>query len=343
VHGSIYEFSRLPALAELTETVTRRPRRSPAVPLVGIVRNPRSHRNKGVAPEMEDCSNILTETPRTREDIAECLARFARRGIDYLVVDGGDGTVRDVLTCGAGIFGDDWPHMIVLPKGKTNALAVDLGLPNAWTLSEAMASARTGKTITRSPLRISAAEQPANSIMGFFMGAGVFTLCIEAGQEAHRRGAFNSFAVGITVLWAIIQAVFGRATNPWRARTRMRLADSETGAEVTHSGLGKASERYLALMTTFEKFPLGARPFGRNPGSGIKLATIDWPVRWLMLLLPVILLGVYGRLFARSGAIRAKAERLNLDLDGSFILDGEAFPPGQYLLDTGPAISFVVP
>ena len=58
--------------------------------------------------------------------------------IDYLVVDGGDGTVRDVLTCGAGIFGESWPTLIVLPNGKTNALAADLGLPTNWSLSDAM-------------------------------------------------------------------------------------------------------------------------------------------------------------------------------------------------------------
>jgi len=189
VHGSIHTFETLPIFGELGRrdgARTVRPvRRGRAVPLVGIVRNPRSHRNKGVSPEMADCSNILTQTPRTREELHGTLSEFARRGVDYLVVDGGDGTVRDVLSAGADIFGDDWPTFIVLPKGKTNALAVDLGLPNRWSLAEALSSAHRGKTIARSPLRISPADGTARCVQGFILGTGVFSIATEAGQEAH--------------------------------------------------------------------------------------------------------------------------------------------------------------
>src|SRR6478736_9996524 len=102
------------------------------VPLVGVIRNPRSFRNKGLAPEQSAQAEVVTETTLKRKDLFDVLARFAAAGVDYLVIDGGDGTVRDVLTCGAAAFGDDWPPLIVMPKGKTNALASDLGLPPRW-------------------------------------------------------------------------------------------------------------------------------------------------------------------------------------------------------------------
>jgi len=314
-----------------------------AVPLVGIIRNPRSHRNKGQSPELGDCSNILTETPDTREELRACLEKFARRGVDFLAVDGGDGTVRDVLTCGADVFGDSWPTFIILPKGKTNALTVDLGLPGEWTLAEAMAAARRGNTRTRQPLRITCAETTGARLQGFILGAGAFTIGTEAGQEAHRRGAFNSFAVGLTILWGVVQALFGRAGNPWRACTPMRLVDRASGTALPHSGRGRNDERFLAIATTFENFPLGVRPFGRSVPPGIKLGLIDWPVRWLMLLLPVMLLGVHARLFSRHGAIRLLAEDFELEIGGSFILDGESFPAGRYIVDKGPRLTFVVP
>jgi len=345
VHGTVYEFEALPDMVQPTPR-KRESRRAPsarAVPLVGIVRNPRSHRNRGLAPEMAECSNILTETPATRADLVRALHDFARRGVDYLVVDGGDGTVRDVLTCGADIFGDHWPDLIVLPKGKTNALTVDLGLPNQWSLAEALAAAARGRTIQRRPLRVSEASGGAGRIQGFILGAGAFTLGTEAGQEAHRRGAFNSFAVGLTILWGVIQALFGRAGNPWRACTPMRLTDRGTGRELARSGRGDPGERYLAVATTFERFPLGARPFGANAAPGLKLGLIDWPVRWVMLLLPAILFGLHGRFLARNGAIRAAAREVEIELGGSFILDGEAFPAGRYILGEGPRLNFVVP
>src|SRR5215212_270817 len=154
MNGPIGDFGHLSRMARATAAIAARPgRRVPArgAPLVGIVRNPRSHRNKGHAPELADCANILVETPRTHAALRDTLAGFAERGIDYLAVDGGDGTVRDVLTCGIGVFGDDWPPLVILPKGKTNALVVDLGLPNEWKLPEAMEAIARGRTIVRRP------------------------------------------------------------------------------------------------------------------------------------------------------------------------------------------------
>lgn len=317
--------------------------RGPAVPLVGSIRNPRSHRNKGNPAEMADCWNILTETPSTREALQLSLMRFARRGVDYLVVDGGDGTVRDVLTCGAEIFGDRWPMLIILPKGKTNALAVDIGLPTHWSLAEALTAARVGRTVERRPLRVTPADGSGHPVQGFILGTGVFSRATEVGQEAHRWGAFNSFAVGLTVLWLILQSLFGRSGNLWRRGTRTRIVDRQTGVALPNDGRGDPDERYLTVATTFERFPLGARPFGPNPTPGLKLGVIDWPKRWLIALLPAILFGFFGRVFNGNGAHRFVASDLELDLGGSFVLDGEAFPAGHYILDEGPRITFVVP
>lgn len=347
MHGTTYEFKALPIAGKPARDALPRARRSPAlgpaVPLVGIIRNPLSHRNKGVPAEMEDCSNILTRTPRTHEQLHHELAGFAQRGIDYLVVDGGDGTVRDVLSCGAEIFDESWPTLIVLPKGKTNALAVDLGLPTDWTLTGAMAAVGSGGTVTRRPLRIRRADDPAVAIQGFIMGTGVYSHATQVGQEAHRHGAFNSLAVGVTVLWGIIQALFGGKGNPWRKATRTRLTDRQTRQDLPRSRRAARDERYLTIATTFERFPLGARPFGRDVAPGLKLALIDAPVRWVVALLPLVIFGIYGRFLKRAGLHRVHASEVDMDLDGSFVLDGESFPAGRYIIDEGPLLTFVVP
>jgi diacylglycerol kinase (ATP) len=347
VHGSIYEFDTLPYFVQprsrSTPGAAGHARGERAVPLVGIIRNPRSHRNKGNPAELEECANILTETPVTREALRESLIEFARRDIDYLVVDGGDGTVRDVLSCGADIFAADWPAFIILAKGKTNALTVDLGVPRDWSLTEAIAAARRGRSVIRRPLRVSPATGQGGCVQGFFLGAGVFTLAVKAGQEAHRRGAFNSVAVAVTTLWTMMQALFGRAGNPWRACSPMRLRFRKSGKTLPHGERGNPDERFLMVATTFEKFPLGARPFGRDVRPGLKLGTIDWPVRWLVALLPLILFGFMPRFFERAGIRRLHADGVELDLGAAFIVDGEAFPPGRYLLEEGPQLTFIVP
>ena len=345
MHGSIYEFERLaPGDAASSGGVNASgSRRAPArgAPLVGIVRNPRSHRNKGRLPELADCANILTETPRTRTALRETLARFAERGIDYLAVDGGDGTVRDVLTCGADVFGQRWPALVVLPKGKTNALAVDLGLPNVWSLREALEAIRAGRTVTRRPLTVALPSDSDAQVNGFVLGAGVFTLSTQAGQQAHRWGAFSSFAVGLTTLWSLLQALFGGSENVWRRGTPMRLI-CDRGREVPHSRHGARDERFVLFASTLERFPLGMHPFGRVR-AGLKLAVIDAPVRWMLALIPLMLTGFDRPFMARHGFHRIDTEELELELGDRFILDGEYFPAGRYRLRLGPELRFVVP
>ena len=51
-------------------------------------------------------------------------------------MDGGDGTLREVLTALPGAFATP-PLLAVLPSGKTNILALDLGTPHGWTLEAA--------------------------------------------------------------------------------------------------------------------------------------------------------------------------------------------------------------
>lgn len=342
MYGSIGEFGHLSRVAATPAGApVRRARRASArgAPLVGIVRNPRSHRNKGQAPELADCANILVQTPRNHAALRETLAGFAERGIDYLAVDGGDGTVRDVLTCGAGIFGDDWPPLVILPKGKTNALVVDLGLPNAWTLPEAMEAIGRGKTIVRRPLAVETVGT-GERVQGFILGTGAFTRGTQSGQQAHRWGMFNSFAVGLIIVWCLIQTMFAQSTNMWRKGTPMRLRSG--GADLPRSRFGNPAERFVMVASTLERFPLGIRPFGKAR-AGLKLAVVDTPLRWIVALIPLLLTGFDATFLRRNGANRFDVEVLDLELGDRFTLDGEYFPAGQYRLHQGPELRFVVP
>lgn len=318
-----------------------------ATPLVGLIRNPRSHRNKGNPPEMDGAANVLTEAPRSHAALREVLAGFAARGIAYLAIDGGDGTVRDVLTCGADIWGDDWPELIVLPKGKTNALTVDLGLPNRWTLAEALAAAPQGRRVERRPLVISRADGAPigedGRLIGYFFGAGVFTLTIDKGQEAHRMGAFNSFAVGLTIALSLGQILFGRKGNRWRQPVPMDLRDAATGATLPQDPRSTPGQRFFMIATTFERYPLGVKPFGDAVPPGIKVGLIDRPLRRVIGSLPAVLFGFFPRVISGNGGHRLGVDALDMDLGGAFILDGEAYPGGAYRMAQGPLLRFVTP
>jgi hypothetical protein len=331
-------FDSLPQAAPQPTTLRAAVRGAPReVPLVGVIRNPRSFRNKDHAPEQAVRAELVTETTAKRKDLFEVLARFASLGIDYLAIDGGDGTVRDVLTFGEGAFGDDWPPLIVLPKGKTNALAADLGLSPRWTLTHALERAGAGSFATRRPLIVADASDPLARVQGFMLGTGVFNRAIGLGQSAHRWGAFNSLAVVVTTFWSLGQALFAGSGNPWRQPTGMRVT-GDAGDPIA----GEAERRYVMLVSTLETFPMGLKPFGKWR-EGLKLVALDRPSRGSLLRIPFIAAGRLPRRPARLGYHWAAPDSFRMTLEDRFILDGEAFPSGEYRVSQGPELRFVVP
>jgi hypothetical protein len=312
---------------------------SRSTPRVGVVWNPRSHRNLGTTPDPVAAPGISVATPISKHALARALERFAAQSIDALVIEGGDGTVRDVLTYGAPFFGDRWPRLVTVPRGKTNALSVDLGLSRDWTYSDALAAIAGGRTVTRRPIVI---ERPGDhSLWGFIFGAGAFNAAIETGQVAHRLGAFQSAAIGITFAMGLVEAVFGVGNGPWRRSAPMRLLD-EAGHTLPHSGRGGVETRYLALLSTLRRFPLGIAPF-READRDIRFLLLDSPIRRVTGRLPMILGGREAASYSALGIHRGAGRAFRMDLGDRFTLDGEVFGPGEVSMRQGPELEFVVP
>ncbi|WP_279350983.1 diacylglycerol/lipid kinase family protein [Erythrobacter litoralis] len=312
-------------------------------PSVGVIYNARSHRNKGRTPGKTPSAAIDLAEPRTKADIPEALRRFAANGIDCLVISGGDGTVRDVLSLGRDIFTDGWPAIAVLPRGKTNALNADLGAPADWSLNEAVEAFVNGRRLKRRPLEIrSRMESESRTMFGFILGAGIFTLGVNSGQDAHRMGFFDSLAVGLTSLWGIGQTIFGSSKSSWRRGTVMRLTDAQTGVELPHSRYGEQGRRSILLASTLNRMPLGIKLFGKGQ-KGIRLAVLDAPRRRIMGFVPAMLAGWHPRWLDRGGLHHLSVEGFEMEIGDKFVLDGETFEAGSYVVMQGPHLSFVAP
>jgi hypothetical protein len=345
----IYEFAQIPRVdpAASPRARTRRVRDAGQAPTVGVIYNPRSHRNLGADFDCGLCPHVHIAQPRARAQLPEALAEFAERGIDLLVINGGDGTVRDVLTCGQTIFGDHWPAVAVLPKGKTNALTVDLGIPDDWTLQDAINALDHGTSVSRRPMVVSAIDDSGKAdgmsrVAGFILGAGAFTISIRAGQSAHKLGAFNSMVVGWTALWALLQSLFASRANPWRKGARMRIGLGSADAPMEHSGHGDPEMRQILFASTLERLPAGIRPFGALR-SGLKLVAVDQISRRTMALVPLMVIDKLTKGLRERGIHQLTTSQFTLAIDDQFILDGEAFPAGDYLVEQGPELAFVAP
>ncbi|MEO6387300.1 MAG: acylglycerol kinase family protein [Croceibacterium sp.] len=341
MNTTVHNFQSLPEVTRKTSPLAGLDAVARQAPLIGVIRNPRSHRNAGDSPDWTGRDTVLVETPDRRSELLAILARFAERRVDYLVIDGGDGTIRDVLTCGAGVFGNLWPTLVVLPNGKTNALAADLGLPRHWSLADALRAIDSGRVQARRPVVVSRRDKPDAQVQGFVFGGGIFTASVGLAQTAHKRGVFDALAVGITTLWTVTQALFGRPGNLWRRNTSMRVYDAN-GADLPHSEGERADSRFFILASTLTRFPAGLRPFADVEGP-IRMALVDSARKGLLLRLALLFRGVLSEGLRRRGYHVFGRDRYGIDIDDRFILDGEAFPAGRYNLSLGPKLRFVVP
>lgn len=348
MHGSIHLFEHFPQLDDAPVVRQRLLAAVPAPvrsrPLVGLIRNSRSYRNEHAIrklPRPGGHEDIILELPRRRSELPAILARFAEQKVDFIAIDGGDGTVRDVLTCGAGAFGDSWPGLIILPAGKTNALAYDLGIPADWTLDQALAAARRGRCARRQPLVVSQRDNGRAQVRGFVLGGGAFTRAIALGQRSHDLGAFNTAVVGVTTVWSLLQALCGTARNAWRQGTPMQLRIDGKG-DLPHGGGLPAEQRYMLFASTLRRFPAGLHPFGAVSDT-LRLTVLDNAARGLLLRLGSVWRGRIGNGLRRRGFHALGAEQVELDIGDRFILDGEAFPAGQYTLSAGSPLRFIVP
>lgn len=336
----------LPLLSGLTGRMMQMParRRLHAVPLdtarprIAVIANQRSHRSTaghGHGYGHGRDANMLYAAPDTRERMVDALEGFARAQVDLLVIDGGDGTVRDVMSAARPLFRDGMPPIAVMPNGKTNALANDLGIPAGWNLDAIVTAFRNGTIAERAPVEITydGTEVP---LSGFILGAGAFVRATMLAQQAHRMGAFNGTAVALSVLGGVLQTCLGRRSNPWRAGEVMACRNQATGETCDR-------HLYLMLLSTLRRFPLGLRPLGQD-GDGLNGLAIDAPPRLLPVVAPAVLMGRESAWLNRMGYHRLNdLEPSQVTLENGFILDGELFPGGTMSVRAGAPLRFVVP
>jgi len=301
----------------------------------GLIHNPRSRLNRAAGAPRAVPEGLLLESPRDRKALDGALAHFAQEGLELLIIDGGDGTVREVLTRAPAHFRSGLPTLAVLPSGKTNALAFDLGAPRHWPLQAALASAEAGRVAHRRPIEVIRAGAEAPLVRGFIFGAGAFVRGVDLAQRAHKLGAFEGLAVGLTLGAAGVQTLFGGPRSGWRSGERMRLRlDDAPSVE---------GDVFLLFASTLQRLPLGIQPFGPRNAETIGTLSIEAPPKRLSLALRPLLTGRDAPWLERAGYQRRNVERMDVDLERGFVLDGETYAGGELTVQAAPPLAFVIP
>lgn len=281
---------------------------------IAVLRNPASSRNRGREAPAVPAGVRLVEPGL--EALAATLAALAAEGIDVLVVDGGDGTVREVVSR-LDAFGDRWPALGIMAQGNTNLVARKLGRVRGYDALAALEEAGEAPVLRADGL-------PGGPVRGFICGWGAYATGTRiAVEEISARGGGQ---VMRAILATVRRALSGAEGRAIRAGIDARVAPEGHAA---HPG-----RRVIGIATVLEGglLPM-VRPFWGGGAGPIRWLDVAAPARRLALAAPLAMLGRPMRWMTRAGYRSGRAPALDLTLTGGIVIDGELFEarPGTEL------------
>ena len=187
---------------------------------VALLSNPKSTGNRQTLPRVRSyCANhpdIFHYEVEHVDQIGRALQTIARVDPAVIVINGGDGTVQAALTelyqgqhfCGGA------PPIAVLPNGKTNLIALDLGIHGdpIKALERIVEIAKAGvddHVVARELIALSdgRAERP---VLGMFLGgAGLADYMLYCRNRIYPLGLSNGLSHFLTALAVLASVLFG--------------------------------------------------------------------------------------------------------------------------------------
>jgi hypothetical protein len=261
------------------------------------------------------------ETP-TGEVVPDALSRFARDGVDVLVVQGGDGTLARVLTevLEHGAFYEP-PMIAPLRGGRTNMTALDVGTQRdpVRALATLFQSIRNGslasRVVTRPVIRM---EIPHEGFVqhGMFFGVGVIHRAIELVHESFPRGRSQGvFGAGIVTSALVARAALVGAKG---------ILDPDK-IQIKLDGTPHPTDAFqLVIASTLDRLFLRMRPFWGIEPAPLRLTAISAGAQGARSAAPGILRGrPRPHVVPENGYTSLNVHRAELLLDCGFTVDGE--------------------
>ena len=299
-------------------------------PRIALLSNPKSTGNLAQLPRIRafcaDHPDVFHYEVEHAHQIGDALKTIARIHPKVLAINGGDGTVQAALTeiHNGGHFGGEAPPVAVLPSGKTNLIALDLGargdpIEALERLIEIAQGDLAPYTVARELIALRNGEGGDKPVIGMFLGgAGLADTMLYCRNKIYPLGLPNGLAHGITAV-ALLAKLFLKVKASFLPPDLQPLNVSlrEEG-NMLH---GKFS---LLAVTTLEKLLLSGDLGGERQGA-LKLLAIEEKPMSLIRGFAASLLGKLGRSKVR-GVHFEQADEITIEGDSSnVILDGETF------------------
>lgn len=298
---------------------------------VALLSNPRSTGNVAMLPRIRTfCaqrSDIFHYEVEDVRQIADALQTIARVNPKILVINGGDGTVQAAMTelHHGGHFGSTPPPIAVLPNGKTNLIALDLGAggdPIA-SLERIMEIARTDLTdhiVGRELITLTGGDASGRPVLGMFLGgAGLADSILYCRHKIYPLGLPNGVSHALTAMAIVFSLLF-------KIRVRF-LPPRAQPVRVSVIHQGELKGRFsLLVVTTLERLLLNSQ-LAKDDATGgpLKLMMVEQSSLALFRLIWASLSGKLGH-SKFSGVHLSHGSEIRIEGDhSSVLLDGELF------------------
>jgi hypothetical protein len=303
---------------------------------IALLSNPRSTGNRSLLPRVRSfCAHhpeIFHYEVERVDQIDAALRTIARVEPRVLVINGGDGTVQATLTelYHGGQFEGTPPPVAVLPNGKTNLIALDLGATGdpiealQRVLDIAHGDDLSDHIVTRELIalthEIDGVSDGLKPVLGMFLGgAGLTEVLLYCRHKIYPLGLPNWLSHVITAIALMVSLIFGirAAFLPNRPRP--------VTVSLIRQGDIKGSFSVL-IVTTLKKLLVGSRMGGGTSHAGaLQLMAIDQnPIA----LMRALIAGLFGKLGSgiMHGVHIRRGDEIRIEGDrSSVILDGEIF------------------
>jgi diacylglycerol kinase family enzyme len=261
------------------------------------------------------------------DQIGTALKTIALVEPRVLVINGGDGTVQAALTeiYNGGHFGDSPPPVAVLPNGKTNLIAHDLGASGdpLEALEQVLAIARSDMAphiVQRELIALSGGARGGKPVLGMFLGgAGLADTMLYCRHKIYPLGLPNGLAHMLALTLGLLGVLLGRRAS--------FLPPRPAALKVSVIKRGEWNGQFAFLMvTTLQRLLFKGHMPGAGPRTGaMQLLVID---RNIGSLLGAFVAAVRGRLGRKrlSGVHLERGDEIRIEGDMSnVLLDGELF------------------
>lgn len=298
---------------------------------LALLSNPRSTGNRALLPQVRafcaSHNDIFHYEVEHVEQIATALKTIAKVKPKVLVINGGDGTVQAALTelYNGGHFGSNPPPVAVLPNGKTNLIALDLGadgdpLGALRRVLEIASGDMDSHIVTRELISLSDGSVGGKAVLGMFLGgAGLADTMLYCRHKIYPLGLPNGFSHVLTAFAVFFSMLFGiRAAF---------LPPTPEPVKISVLRHGQLQGRFAFLMvTTLERLLLGGHmPKHSSAAGALQLMVIE---RAPLTLLRALIAAIRGKLGTErlSGVHLERGDEIRIEGNHSnVILDGELF------------------